>query len=143
MSEIMNKGYSTEVGNLATNGKKWSVSLSSMDLKGATNFTIYNVYDVWHPISEITQLTLNINTCGTSWFQFGQKHQLWVMHTCQLFLFNRNCPYFDPRKREKKEWFYHVFLFLQKSACSNVYFFLGNSGMFLFLKIFLPFVLIS
>ena len=42
-------------------------------------------------------------------------------HTCQRSLFNRNCPYFDPRKRKKKERFYHVFLFLQISACSNVY----------------------
>ena len=42
------------------------------------------------------------------------------MHTCQLSLFNRDCPYFDPRRSRKKEQFYHMSLCLQKSACSNV-----------------------
>ena len=41
-------------------------------------------------------------------------------HTCQLSLFNRDSPYFDPRKSRKKEQFYHMSLFLQKSVCSNV-----------------------
>ena len=49
-------------------------------------------------------------------FPWGYFH-----HTCQLSLFNRNCPYFDPRKRVKTELFDHVFLFLQKSVYSNVY----------------------
>ena len=26
----------------------------------------------------------------------------WQWHTCQLFLFDRNCPYFDPRKKGEK-----------------------------------------
>ena len=41
------------------------------------------------------------------------------MHTCQLSLFNRDCPYFDPRKRVKKELFDDVSLFLQKSVYSK------------------------
>ena len=60
------------------------------------------------------------------------------MHTCQLFLFNRNCPYFDPRKGRKKSDFIMCSYFGK-----NLPVVIGNSGMFLFLKIFLPFVPIS
>ena len=52
-----------------------------------------------------------------------------------------NCPYFYRRKRRKRERFYQVSLFLQRSVCSKVM--IGNSGMSLFLRIFLPFVPIS
>ena len=38
------------------------------------------------------------------------------MHTGQLSLFDRDCPYFDPKK--EKERFYHVTLFMQISVCS-------------------------
>ena len=45
-----------------------------------------------------------------------QKRRYDRVHDCIL----ANCPYFDRRKRVKKELFDHVSLFLQKSVYSNV-----------------------
>ena len=41
-------------------------------------------------------------------------------HTCKLSIFYRDCPFFDPRKREKKKQFYQVSLISWKSACTVV-----------------------
>ena len=83
------KGF---VGNSTpkwTKFKTWSGSISCIDFfdwlilfwistswKGL--WTSLYIYDDCHPTSEIMQLTVN-NTCGTSWSNFGQKHQFLVM----------------------------------------------------------------
>ena len=69
--------------------KKWSGTISCIELfdwlilfwistswKGLW-ISLY-IYDACRPTSEITQLPVN-NTCGTSWSNFGQKHQFLVM----------------------------------------------------------------
>ena len=60
--------------------------------------------------------------CPVVWFWCCVSFQSVKCRTCncQLSLFNRDCPYFDPRKSRKMEQFYHMSLFLQKSVCSNV-----------------------
>ena len=46
-----------------------------------------------------------LNLCANSKFVCRVLTCICRTHTCQLFLFNRNCPYFDPRKWRKKSDF--------------------------------------
>ena len=61
----------------------------------------------------------------------------WFLHTCQLSLFNRNCPYFDPRKRVKKKSYLTMCPYFCKNLSLVMYRKFRNVPIF---KIFLPFV---